>query len=170
MPVELLVILGAEASILACVAAMSLHAKRMDVLSRRSFERPIVFPRSNKHLARSIRRKARGLRRLTGRWAISSRSSHWISCGAMITRMLRRILQTRPQTPVRFETRACWTSTPAPGACGRPADFQELIATPAPKERAPVPTTCSRVRLPSCTSSALLECPPGLILQRLEQV
>lgn len=40
MPVELLVILGAEASILGFVAAMTLYAKRMDVLSGRSFERP----------------------------------------------------------------------------------------------------------------------------------
>ncbi|PJG50075.1 hypothetical protein CVM73_38330 [Bradyrhizobium forestalis] len=50
MPVELLVILGAEASILGFVAAMSLHAKRMDVLSGRSFEHPIVPLRENRHL------------------------------------------------------------------------------------------------------------------------
>lgn len=49
MPVELLVILGAEASILGFVAAMSLHARRMDVLSGRSFEHAIVPPRENRH-------------------------------------------------------------------------------------------------------------------------
>ncbi|MBH5398278.1 hypothetical protein HZZ13_10805 [Bradyrhizobium sp. CNPSo 4010] len=117
MPVELLVILGAEASILGFMAAMSLHAKHMDVLSGRSFERPIISPRENRHLARS----ARDLLQFTGRWATSSRSFHPISCGAPITRMLRWILQIRPQTPVWFATRAPWIGTPARGACDRPA-------------------------------------------------
>jgi hypothetical protein len=58
MPVELLVILGAEASILGFVAAMTLHAKRMDVLSGRSFERPIVSPGGNNRGARPIKRYA----------------------------------------------------------------------------------------------------------------
>lgn len=121
MPVELLVILGAEASILGFVAAMTLHAKRMDVLSGRSFERPIVSPGGNSHLGRSSHRKVRNLLGLTGRWAISSRPFHRISCGASIARMLRRILQIGAQTRVRLGTRARWTNTPAPRACDRPA-------------------------------------------------
>lgn len=114
MSIELLVILGAEASILVFVAAMNLHAKRMDVLRGRSFEHPIFSPRGNKHLARSSHRMGRDLLRLIGGWTISSRSFHPISCGAPITRMLQRILQTGTQTPSRR------TGTPAPGSRDRP--------------------------------------------------
>jgi len=60
MPVELLVILGAEASLLGFVAAMSLHARRMDVLSGRSFEHPHVFPRENRHPAAGRNPDAQG--------------------------------------------------------------------------------------------------------------
>lgn len=120
MPVELLVILGAEASILGFVAAMSLHARRMDVLSGRSFEHPTVSARGNKHLARLSHSMTRDLLRLIGRCAISLRSLHPMSCGAPIARMPRP-LQTRPQTPVRFEVGDRWTGTTAPGACDRPA-------------------------------------------------
>ena len=121
MPVELLVILGAEASILGFVVAMSLHTKRTDVLSGRSFEHPVVPPGGNSRPARSPNQKARDLLRFTRRWAVPSRSLHPISYGIPITRMLRRILQIRPQTPVRIETPARWTRTSAPGACARPA-------------------------------------------------
>lgn len=65
---ELLVILGAEATILVFVAAMTLYARRMDVLSGRSFERSTVSPASNRHLSQSIRRKPRQLLRLIRRW------------------------------------------------------------------------------------------------------
>ncbi|WP_453946711.1 hypothetical protein [Bradyrhizobium sp. USDA 372] len=121
MPVELLVILGAEASILGFVAAMTLHAKRMDVLSGRSFERPIVPHGRNGHPPRSPHRKVRNLVGLTAGWAISSRSFHRICHGAPIAQMLRRILQIGVQTRVRFGTRARRADTPAPRACDRPA-------------------------------------------------
>lgn len=61
MPDELLVILGAEATILVFVAAMTLHARRMDVLSGRSFERSVASPTGNRHPLRPIRRKPRDL-------------------------------------------------------------------------------------------------------------
>lgn len=122
MPVELLVILGAEASILGFVAAMSLHARRMDVLSGRSFEHPIVSPSGNEHPAWSSRRRARDLLRLIGR-TISSRSFHPISSGPLMASMLRPILQTRLQTPARVETGPRRTGRPTPGACDRPAEL-----------------------------------------------
>lgn len=125
MPVELLVILGAEASILAFVVAMSLHTKRMDVLSGRSFEHPIVAPEGNRRSARSPDQEARDLMRFTGRWA-SIHSLRQISSGTPINRMLRRILPIWPQTPVLSETRARGTGTPAPpGASDRPAVLSE---------------------------------------------
>jgi hypothetical protein len=68
MPDELLVILGAEAAILVFVAAMTLHARRMDVLSGRSFERSVVLPVENRHPSRSICRRPRVLLRLIRRW------------------------------------------------------------------------------------------------------
>ncbi len=114
MPVELLVILGAEAAILGFVAAMSLHTKRMDVLSGRSFRAP-HRPSWRKQASGAVAQsKAHDLLRFTGSWAVSSRSLHPISW------MLRRIFQIRLQTPVRIETPARWTGTPASGACDRP--------------------------------------------------
>ena len=121
MPVELLVILGAEASILGFVVAMSLRARRMDVLSGRSFEHPIVSPAGNEHPARSSHRRARDLLQLIGR-TISSRSFHPISSGPLMTSMLRPILQTRSQTPARVETGPSRTGRPTPFARDRPAE------------------------------------------------
>lgn len=71
MLVELLVILGAEATILVFVVAITLYAKRMDVLSGRSLEQPVVSPRGNRHRPRSIRQKARYFIRLSLRWGES---------------------------------------------------------------------------------------------------
>ncbi|MGY4594602.1 hypothetical protein ACVWXL_002348 [Bradyrhizobium sp. GM22.5] len=68
MPDELLVILGAEATMLVFMAAMTLHAKRMDVLSGWSLERSGVSPTGNTHPPRSIGRKPRDLMRLIRRW------------------------------------------------------------------------------------------------------
>lgn len=68
MPDELLVILGAEATTLSSVAAMTLYAKRMDVLSGWSLERSGVSPTGNTHPPRSIGRNPRDLRRLIRRW------------------------------------------------------------------------------------------------------
>ena len=109
MPVELLVILGAEVAILGFVAAMTFYAKRKDVLSGRSFERPVASPSGNRHLTRSIRRKARDLLRLTKRWGdrVTFVPPDLLR-RADLTRMRRWILllQTRLQKPFRFETRA----------------------------------------------------------------
>lgn len=124
MPVELLVILGAEASILAFVVAMSLHTKRMDVLSGRSFEHPIVpleGKQASSELARSRGARSAAVHREVGlitlappdlfphpdNWDAAADTSIW------------------PQTPVRSETRAQGTGTPAPGACDRPAVLSE---------------------------------------------
>lgn len=49
MPDELLVILRAEATMLVFMAAMTLYAKRMDVLSGWSLERSGVSPTGNTH-------------------------------------------------------------------------------------------------------------------------
>lgn len=115
MPDELLVILGAEATILVFVAAMTLYAKRMDVLSGRSFERSVVLPAGNRHPSRSIGRKPRDLLRLIRRW------------GNLTTfappNLLRRsdITRTRPQAPSWLVTRTRRPATPAADASGRPA-------------------------------------------------
>jgi hypothetical protein len=58
---ELLVILGAEASLLVFPAAMTVYAKRMDVLSGRSFERSVVSPTNDRHPLRPFRRESRDL-------------------------------------------------------------------------------------------------------------
>ncbi|GMO46307.1 hypothetical protein TM239_65940 [Bradyrhizobium sp. TM239] len=63
MPIELLVIVGAEASILGVVVAMALHARRMDVLSGRSLEHPVISARRDRHPPRPIGRRARDLLR-----------------------------------------------------------------------------------------------------------
>lgn len=119
MPDELLVILGAEAAILVFVAAMTLHARRMDVRSGGSFERSVVLPVGNRHPSRSIRRRPRVLLRLIRRW------------GNLTTfappNLLPRsdITRTRPQTPSRLVTRFRRPDTPAADACGRPAVLSE---------------------------------------------
>ncbi len=46
---------GAEASILVGVAAMTLHAKQMDVLSGRSFEQSVASRAGDRHTPRSGR-------------------------------------------------------------------------------------------------------------------
>ncbi len=105
MPVELLVILGAEASILGYVAAMTLHTKRMDVLNGRSFEQAIVSPERNKHLPWSLPRKARDLLRLSRRWRdLIAYVPPDLLRHVDITRMRRRILRVRLRTPFRFKT------------------------------------------------------------------
>jgi len=63
MPIELLVIVGAEASILGFVVAMTLRAKRMDVLSGRSLEQSAISARRDRHSPRPIGRWARDLLR-----------------------------------------------------------------------------------------------------------
>jgi len=122
MPVELLVILGAEASILGYVAAMTLHAKRMDVLNGRSFEQPIVSPERNKHLPWSLPRKARDhLLRLSRRWRdLIAYVPPDLLRHVDITRMRRRILRARLRTPFRFETSFRRPRKPAADGSGPP--------------------------------------------------
>lgn len=126
MPDELLVILGAEASILVFVAAMTLYAKRMDVLSGRSFERSVVSPTGNRHPPRSILRKPRALLRLIRRWVdLTTFAPANLLRRPDITRMPRSSLQIRPQTPSRPVTRTRRPATPAADASGRPAVLSE---------------------------------------------
>lgn len=103
---ELLVILGAEASLLIVVAAMTLHARRMDVLSGRSFERSVVSPTGTRH-PQPGRRHARDLLGLIRRWirvAATGRSN--LLRQPDLARRLRSVLQTRPQTPSWLMTRS----------------------------------------------------------------
>lgn len=53
---ELVVILGAEASMLIFITTMTLRAKRMDVLSGRFFERPVISLAGNRHSPQWVRR------------------------------------------------------------------------------------------------------------------
>lgn len=106
MPIELLVILGAEATILVFVVAMTLYAKRMDVLSGRSLEHPVVSPRSNRHRPRSIRQKARYFLRLSRRWGESiTIAPPGLLRRADVAKMQWWIQQTRPHTPSWLVTR-----------------------------------------------------------------
>jgi hypothetical protein len=98
MPDELLVILGAEVTILVFVVAMTLYARRMDVLSGRSFERSGVSPAGKRHRSPSLRRAARGLLRLLRRWRDRA---------TFVPPVTRR------------------PATPAADASGRPAAFSE---------------------------------------------
>ncbi|MCK1744988.1 hypothetical protein IVA80_30280 [Bradyrhizobium sp. 139] len=84
MPEELLVILGAEAILLAFVTAMTLHRKQMDVLSglqRRAYRR--FVHRQDRPLLRSVRARA---------WALLSLAKTWIGIGRLTPANLRRLL------------------------------------------------------------------------------
>lgn len=84
MPEELLVILGAEATLLVFVTAMTLHLKRMDVLSglhRRAARR--FAGRHNKPLPHSVRARA---------WALLSLAKTWIGIGRLTPANLWRLL------------------------------------------------------------------------------
>lgn len=100
MPDGLLVIVGAEASILVFLAAMTLYAKRMDVLSGRSFERSVVSPTDSRHPLRPIRRKPRDLLRLLRKWIdLAALAPPDLLRRPDITRTPRSSFQTRLQTP-----------------------------------------------------------------------
>lgn len=141
MPGELLVILGAEATMLVFVAAMTLHAKRMDVLSGRSFEQSVVSPTGNRHLLRSISRKPRDLLRLIRTWnGLTAFDPPNLLRRFYITRMPRSDLQTGRQNPSRLGMRFRRAGTPAADA--------SACAPPAPTDGAPVPNARNRA-LPS---------------------
>lgn len=126
MPSELLVVLGAEATILACVAAMTLYARRMDVLSGRSIERSLVSPTGSRHPSRSIRRMPRDLLRLIRRWGeLTTLAPRNLWQRSDIPRTSRLGLQARSQTPSRLVTRFRPSGTPAGDASGRPALVSE---------------------------------------------
>ena len=126
MPSELLVVLGAEATILTCVAAMTLYARRMDVLSGRSIERSVVSPPGNRHQSRSIRRKSRDLLRLIRRWGeLTTFAPRNLWQRPDSSRTSRLGLQARSQTPSRLVTRFRPSSPPAEDASGRPALVSE---------------------------------------------
>lgn len=161
---ELLVILGAEASLLVFPAAMTVYAKRMDVLSGRSFERSVVSPTNDRHPLRPFRRESRDLLLLIRRLidlAISrdgptlpERRGRAFRQTAVPPRVVRRTL--RPAAARR--------------GCFPAAQQQRLIVTLAPTDRAPGPNSGSRALLSSREESALLECALRLIVQRLEQI
>ncbi|WP_146101226.1 hypothetical protein [Bradyrhizobium sp. AC87j1] len=127
---ELLVILGAEATILVFVAAMTLYARRMDILSGRSFERSVVSPTGNGHPLRSIRRKQRDLLRLIRRWG-GLTTFAFAPLNLLrrpdIARTLQWSVQTRPQTLSRRAMRFRRSGTPAADASGRPALLSEAV-------------------------------------------
>ena len=123
---ELLVILGAEAIILVFVAAMTLYARRMDVLSGRSFERSVASPTRNRHPFRSIRLKPHDLLRLIRR------------CNGLVTLSARNLLrrpvlarapwwsvQSSPQTPSRGVMRFRRPGTRDADASGRPTALSD---------------------------------------------
>lgn len=121
MPGELLVILGAEATILACVAAMTLYARRMDVLSGRSLKGSAVSSAGNRHPLRSISRKPRDLLRLIRRWGdLIKFAPPSLLRRPDITRMPRLGRQARPQTRSRLVTRFRRPGTPGADATDRP--------------------------------------------------
>lgn len=124
---ELLVILGAEATILVFVAAMTLYARRMDVLSGRSFQRSVVSPTGNRHPLRSIRQKPRDLLRLIKRrWGdLTTFAPLNLLRRPAITRAPRWGVQTRPQSPSRRVTRFRRPATPAADSSRRPALLSE---------------------------------------------
>jgi hypothetical protein len=171
MPDGLLVILGAEATLLVFVAAMTLYARRMDVLSGRSFERSVASPTGNRHPSRSIRRKLRNLLRLIRRWGdLTTFAPSNLLRRPDITRTPRSGLETRPQTPSRLVTRFRQPGTPAADASGRPAVLSGLVATPAPVDKGASPECVQSSAAIFREDSALLEGALRLVVQRLEQI
>lgn len=123
---ELLVILGAEATILVFVAAMTLYARRMDVLSGRSFERSVVSPTGNRHRSRSPRRKPRDLLRLIRRWGdLTTFAPSNLLRRPDITRRRRLVLPNQTAATVPPATRFRRPGTPAADAPSRSVVLSE---------------------------------------------
>jgi hypothetical protein len=96
---ELLVTLGVEALILVFVAAMTLYARRMDVLSGRTFEKSVVARLDNEHPPRSLRRRARDLLPLIRRWFSVPAPDQWNGLRwPDLVRTPRSRHQSRPRT------------------------------------------------------------------------
>lgn len=145
MPNELIVILGAEACMLVFTMMMTLRARRMDVLSGRFFERPVISPAGNRYSPQRVRRYAHDLLRLTRTWIDADRIgrsdfSQWLG----LARSLRSSFQTKLRKPFRFIARSrrpppCVTGTldrqAASPEAGRSADARGHIAS-APSARA----------------------------------
>src|SRR4051794_18890270 len=121
MPDELVVILGAEASMLVFITTMTFRAKRMDVLSGRFFERPVVTTAGNRHSPQWVRRYAHHLHRLTRTWIDVARIgrpdlSQWLG----LTGGLRSSLQTKlPRS--WFVARSARPASPLAGTTDRPS-------------------------------------------------
>lgn len=141
MPDELIVILGAEVCMLVFTMTMTLRARRMDVLSGRFFERPVVSPAGNRHSPQRVRRHAYDLLRLTRTWIDVDRIdrsdfSKWRG----LARSLRSSFQTKLRSTARSR-RPPPSVTGTPGRqtafpeAGRRADARGLTAS-APSARA----------------------------------
>lgn len=126
MPEELLVILGAEATLLVFVTAMSLHRKRMDVLSelhRRAARG--VAGRHSKPSPHSVRARA---------WVLLSLPKAWIGIGRLTPANLWRLLGSArssltearklPTLVARF-----WRPAPLEPRPPAPDALQELIVS-----------------------------------------
>lgn len=126
MPHELIVILGAEACMLVFTMTMTLRARRMDVLSGRFFERPVVSPTGNGHSPQRVRRHAYDLLRLTRTWIDVDRIdrsdfSRWRG----LARSLRSSFQTKLRKPFRSTARSRRPPPSVTGTPGRQTAFPE---------------------------------------------
>lgn len=126
MPDELVVILGAEACLLVFTTTMTLRARRMDVLSGRFFERPVISPAGNRHSPQWVRRHAHDLLRLTRTWIDVDRIDRFdFSLWRGLARSLRSSFQAKLRKPFRLTVRF---RRPAPfvtGTSGRRSAFPE---------------------------------------------
>ena len=126
MPDELLVILGAEATVLVFVAAMTLHARRMDVLSGRSFERSGVSPTGTWHGSQWLGRTAHSLLRLIRRWrGRAAFAPANLLRRPDITRLRQSVLPNPTAGFIPPVTRIRRPAPPAAAASSRPAVFSQ---------------------------------------------
>lgn len=146
MPDELVVILGAEACLLVFTMTMTLRARRMDVLSGRFFERPVISAADNNHSPQWVRRYAHDLLRFMRTWIDVDRIDRSdFSQRLGLPRSLRSSFQTKLRRPFRFAARS---RRPPPSVTGTPgrqaafpdaglgADARGYTASSAPSARA----------------------------------
>lgn len=126
MPDELVIILGAEACLLVFTMTMTLRARRMDVLSGRFFERPVISPAGNRHSPQRVRRHAHDLLRLTRTWIDLGRIDRFdFSQWRGLARSLRSSFQIRLRKPSRVTARSRRPPPSVTGTPGRQAAFPE---------------------------------------------
>lgn len=130
MPDELIVILGAEASVLIFVTTMTLRAKRMDVLSGRFFERPVVSHASNSHSPQWVRGYAQDLSRFARMWIsvakIPAKLWQWLGQTGNVQSSLRTKLRIPSQLVAQWRR----PGAPVADAPGRQAAFLGASRTP----------------------------------------